>query len=610
MIIKLNVITKNYKNALNNQDCITKKSFLKISINDNIYEIPIDKMKKTKILVAEKTSFNKNTIMKNFVFNDVKYYIYTDEFANIYITSNFNKFLKIRQRFLCFSFFKKIIFIGIMLDISKRVKGFDEVYLNKNFLGKIKRPLKFSVFKNIAVIKINYKDIINSNFIHNKISIGKKGLKLMPIRYYRRNENHPIDYYLKRKYLDKIIIVRSTINDRNVIITKIERTEEYYPLNLLKMHIARILSEFLKHKKINLFFEKESSQAQESGYHVFATIMNNKKELKINSINYFILNKKSEKYKELKLKYGKNLVAKYSLKHYILIFASKYFIASELSNHVLNPRLYIPQINQKIKTKPLIFLQHGIMFAKPVENPAASGFYKNNKGINIHKAVISSELEATQFYKMGYERSDLIKSGIPKFDISKMNEDADKIMFMPTYRFWEESEITSPEKIKETTYFKLFIRIIEAFEEANLLDKLIISSHPKFSEYISSSIPKYSNLIEKDINKALEQSKIFITDYSSASYDSHHRGACIIYYWEEKDYLIEKYQATPPINETNCDGPVVYSTKQLITEVKKIIKKNYKVPKIYEERFKKINEYSDNKNTERLIHELMKNNII
>ena len=67
-----------------------------------------------------------------------------------------------------------------------------------------------------------------------------------------------------------------------------------------------------------------------------------------------------------------------------------------------------------------------------------------------------------------------------------------------------------------------------------------------------------------------------ITDYSSASYDAHYRGAYIIYWWAEKDYLIDKYQ----------------------------------MDKKYENRYKKINEFHDGKNYKRLIEELQQLNII
>src|SRR5699024_7191047 len=102
--------------------------------------------------------------------------------------------------------------------------------------------------------------------------------------------------------------------------------------------------------------------------------------------------------------------------------------------------------------------------------------------------------------------------------------------------------------------------------------------HPKFVEVLQKVFSDKVN-IEPDINKGLEESRIFISDFSSASYDAHYRGAYIIYYWEEQDYLIENYKAVPPIDETNSDGVPVYNVDKLIGEVEKTIIFKYKMEK-------------------------------
>ena len=122
-----------------------------------------------------------------------------------------------------------------------------------------------------------------------------------------------------------------------------------------------------------------------------------------------------------------------------------------------------------------------------MDNPAAANFRKDNETVNFYKNIISSDLEATQFYKCGFEDEDLIKCGLPKFDLAKMDDDADKIMVMLTYRYWEESFVMDEDAIKETTYFKAYMRILEAFDKNGLLDRLIISCHPKFPDFLSIS---------------------------------------------------------------------------------------------------------------------------
>lgn len=171
---------------------------------------------------------------------------------------------------------------------------------------------------------------------------------------------------------------------------------------------------------------------------------------------------------------------------------------------------------------PFIFLQHGIMFAKPVDNPMAYGFHKDKNPYNIYKSVISSPLEAGEFYKMNYEEKDLILTGLATLDYAKLEQGADKIAFMPTYRFWEESLIYN-NNIEDTSYYKTIMKVIKAFKSAGLLERLLIVPHNKFSQHIYDNMPEYKENISDNPSEALKKSIVFITDYSSAIYDAIYR---------------------------------------------------------------------------------------
>lgn len=537
------------------------------------------------------------------------YYLYTTNSKNLYITDTFNRYANTRQKLVCRINNNYVCFYGIFTN-PRQLKNFDNIVLNKEIVGKVKRPFgNIKKLKNFVIIKIKIEDIISCGRIHNNIRIGRSKELSVPILMNLKHDG--MNYWARKKVGDNLIVVRSIISGSKIKISNIKFSPEYKKINLLKNFIAYNLSKIINNKKINLLFEKETNRASESGYYSFEKIMEYDKKYNLDSKNYFVIDKNSPDYADIKLKYKNNIIEKYSFKHYLYIYLSKYFISSELSNHVINPRIYLWNLNKCISTKPLVFLQHGIMFSKPVDNPAASNFRKDFEHTYYYKNIISSDLEATQFYKCGFEDEDLIKCGLPKFDIAKMDDDADKIMVMLTYRFWEETFVNDEEKIKETTYYQAYMKIFKAFEENNLLNKLMVSCHPKFTEFLNNLNPKYANCVENDIGKALAKSKIFITDYSSASYDAHYRGSYIIYYWEEKEYLIEKYGgAIPPINEDNCDGVPVFSIDELINEVKKAINNNYIMDDLYQERYRKINEFHDGKNGDRLVKELIKLDII
>lgn len=589
-----------------------EKEYIHITIIKNDSTMYVEKAIKDlnkKIVLLKNISFEKQKIVKTISINEKIYYIYIDKKGNLCSTPKVNDIYNIKQKLYSFSTKRNIYFWGIITNTSNKADNFETVYLGENKYGKIKRPFKKWKMKHIAIIKIKIKDIVKLEKIHNEISISNNNsIHIQIISAHRAKKG--MRYFCKKKYDNKIVILRTIMNGRRFNLTQIPYEKEYSIINSLKNNIAKILYPIFLHKKINLMFEKETGKANESGWYIFEKIMQYYQQKKKKSNTYFIIDKNSVDYLKTKQKYKKNIINKYSLKHYIYIYASKYFISSELSNHVINPRVYIKSLNNVISKKPLIFLQHGIMFAKPVDNPAARGFYKKNNAANIYKSVVCSDLEAEQFYKMGYSSSDLLKVGLPKFDISTMNKNADKIMLMLTYRYWEEALINNEEQIKETTYFKRYMKLIKEFEKNNLLDKLIISGHPKFITKITEKLSEYKEIVETDINKGLENCKIFITDFSSASYDAHYRGAYIIYDWEEKDYLIENYKAIPPVNEENCDGVAVYNAEDLVKEVKKAIKNNCIMEAKYQERYRKINEFSDGHNGDRLIKELQELKII
>ena len=584
------------------EEKLLAKKWAELEINGETYNFLVSSINPTARIA---TDVDYDIPYHKIILHKKAYYIFTRN-NNLYITSNLNRILRRNSRFFCHITKKHIYFFGKYTNIESTFPGYEKVFLEKEHIADIKRPFKWWRLKSFAIIKLSLEDINHSGAVHSAVTIGCDPEYALPLTLKKKHRG--INYYSRKHVGDHYYLIRTIVSRSNVRIVNIPMTPEYTLANRIKNFFARVFAKLLGPGNSALLFEKETFKANESGYYVFEKIMERKED--INSKVYFVIDKNSPDFEKVYSQYPQNTIIKYTFKHYLNIYRSKCFISSELSNHVINPRLYIRSINKVIAKKPLVFLQHGIMFAKPVDNPAAAGFKKNNGAINFYKCVVSSDLEATQFHRLRFDDSDLIKCGLPKFDVSYMNEDADKILVMLTYRYWEETLVMDPERIGETTYYNAYMEILNAFEKEGLLDKVLISCHPKFAECIINAAPKYESIVEKDINKALENSKVFITDYSSASYDAHYRGAYVIYYWKERDYLIENYKAIPPVNEENCDGVPIFDVDSLVNEVKHAIANDYKMDPMYQERYKKINEFDDNRNGERLVDELINLDII
>ena len=117
-------------------------------------------------------------------------------------------------------------------------------------------------------------------------------------------------------------------------------------------------------------------------------------------------------------------------------------------------------------------------------------------------------------------------------------------------------------------------------------------------------------VLDARYDDVLKDTAVLITDYSSIAYDAFYRGSRVVFYWEEKDYCLSQYGPSTKLmlNEGNVYGDVAYSTENL----GEIIKKNYNNPQTeeYKNRYSKLVNFHDGKNTERLIEFLKKDGII
>lgn len=585
---------------------------IEITLNNQVEIVNFSRMnkgKKKRIFSQSENGYQtKENIVSIISIDKTRYYVYARKEALYFGKSNHYKITGYRSRLLPIISKRNVYLVGRHTHYAHNAhQKYETLYLHDkgNKLANFRRPFSsMPLFRRYGYFKFPLDALFANERIHNNFFIGDDNLIVHNLKL--KNGDRKVRTATIKKNDEQLNVIRTNLHG-NVTSTIVPFTEEYKTKHRMMILAAQCVAPFMKikKKKINLFFEKKSAKADESGYRVFEKVI----EENVSSKNFFVIDLKADAYQELKEKYGKRIVEKYSFRHYLLIFMADALISSELPNHLLNDRLYIDKLRNKIMRVPLIFLQHGIMFAKPVDNPMAMGFHKQNNGYNIKKCVISSELEAGEFYKMGYEREDLLLTGLATFDHAYMKPEAYKIAYMPTYRYWEEGLIYKNE-IESTSYYKSIMNVIQAFEKAGLLDRLLIVPHNKFSQYIYENMPEYKHIICDNPSEALRVSKVFITDYSSAIYDAIFRGAFPIFYWEEKDYLIEKYQAIPPVNEKNAPGPIAYNANELIETVKAAIENDYEMSELDKLKYKAINSFDDRKNTERIVNYLKEEKFI
>ena len=359
-----------------------------------------------------------------------------------------------------------------------------------------------------------------------------------------------------------------------------------------------------KTKKLVLLFEKNASKFEESASVLFEKLI----ESGYNTA-YFIIAK--EAIDQVPEKYRKNVLIKNSFKHYLYFFKAKTFIGTETMVHSIDLKTFniLALMKVQSKNKNYVFLQHGVMFMVSLDSESR-GMFKRQVLNGKYRVVVSSQAESEHFTKLGrHYDDDIYITGLPKFDKNVLNDDADKITIMPTWRPWEIN--TARENFLETSYFKMIMKIFDAVPE-HLKDKVLILPHPLIINELKKLPKSVTDVIVTDpkYDDILRQTRVLITDYSSIAYDAFYRGTRVIFYWEEKDACMAEYGPTTKLmlNDDNVYGDFFYNTDGL-TEA---IERNYNNPQTEEqkEKYSKIVQFHDGKNTERLIAFLKKDGII
>ena len=141
----------------------------------------------------------------------------------------------------------------------------------------------------------------------------------------------------------------------------------------------------IKHRKrkINVFYEKFSSKAEEGTYDLFLLMQKDNK-----SRNYFVITEDSPDYE--KIKDNTDVIKKYSLKYYWIVFNADNFISTEAPIHLNILRSNNTYLRKSLTDKPFVFLQHGITYLKC--QGKNSTFAKNKDG-QVSYIVVGSEKE-------------------------------------------------------------------------------------------------------------------------------------------------------------------------------------------------------------------------
>ncbi|MBR3844447.1 MAG: CDP-glycerol glycerophosphotransferase family protein [Clostridia bacterium] len=223
-----------------------------------------------------------------------------------------------------------------------------------------------------------------------------------------------------------------------------------------------------KAKKLILLYEKNGGKYEESASVLYEELLNQG----INNA-YFVITKDSSYLPRVAEQYRKNLVYKYTFRHYLYFFKTQNFIGTEAIAHAIDLKTFNLLALKKIANKNLnyVFLQHGVMYMVSLDSESRELFARKVlKG--KYRVVVSSQKEADHFTTLGrHLPEDIYITGLPKFDRNIHYPNADKIVIMPTWRPWEINQARGD--FANTGYCRMMMDLYENLPE-HLRKKTVI----------------------------------------------------------------------------------------------------------------------------------------
>lgn len=627
-------ISKEYNQKIIEQSKESKESdHLIIEYDNDKAECDLNQLGKWKKLF-DITSFPPNLIIKIIKLNNI-YYLYTNEDSDLMITSKISNILSFKHRCFGIRMNNKKIKINLIGFLTTKIVNFNNFNIKYKFkigdcvvkeikdvsiypkpVSKIKKIFNknnyFSFSIDLDEIINNEKDFTLFNAINFSVEIdGIEFLYPIKLETKEKEEKYNLLPIVTRRKENFCIYIRRTFK-QNLIISK-RRIEKIEKTKKFKFSESKFMTMFFKfvgtlykkisRKKINLYFEKFASKAEEGVFELFEHARDNSKISK----NYFIIEDNIENKKYLT---KKNVCVKHSFKYYFLLFASTNIISTESSGHLNILGTVNKHIKKAIFDKNFVFLQHGIIYMKSLKN---SAFSKNHDAYPV-LFVVSSKKEARIVHDMlNIPKNRLIITGLAVYDKITPNhinqKSLDKVVIMLTWKDYEE-HITD---FSKTTYYQNNLNLYKMLCKLLPKENIKIVPHPKVKDKmlsVKSSLPIYSGLI----SEAIEEAKLLITDYSSICYNSFYRGAGVIFYQPDLELYEQKRGKLIP-NDDEYIGYRCFTEKELTKLLKEgiidsKINLNYYRTEKFINNYKSINEFSDGKNTERIYSELKKKKII
>lgn len=338
----------------------------------------------------------------------------------------------------------------------------------------------------------------------------------------------------------------------------------------LAMIAASITNLIQPFHRPQLAFEKLSERAQESGFAYFKYVQAHYPKERL----YFIIKRDSPDYS--KLKTMQRVVIHGSFQHFYLLHRASLFVSSETPGHAYFWRENMGLTANVVRTKPYVFLQHGVLGFKKLDNI----FYGDR--LTAPSLLITSSLFEQNIVtsQLDYDAKRAPITGLARWDMIDLAQERltnrDKILVFYTWRPWLDD--TSDEAFRASQYFQHIKTTLTTLGEYD--DKQIVfMMHPKLHATLDQSLLSTVKLwTDNDgpMNELLSSVATVITDYSSISWEAYYREIPVVFDMFDQTRYADEVGSYIDLDELPF-GVKVTQDKHLQVALSEIANRNYHI---------------------------------
>ncbi|MFE4967155.1 glycosyltransferase [Streptomyces sp. NPDC056660] len=341
---------------------------------------------------------------------------------------------------------------------------------------------------------------------------------------------------------------------------------------------------FLNGKEIWLVGER-SDTAQDNSYHFFKWARIHRKRRNV----YYVIDAASADHAKV-APYG-NVLELGSFKHRMYLLHATKLIGSYDSESYLVPEgykkaLFLHRFGELVRYQR-VFLQHGVTY-----NDVTSGA---DQRIASYDLLVTAGRQERDFMaqEAGYgDRAQPV--GFPRFDaLQRERRDKPRILLMPTWRQWivtaSYKKSTGPARTSftQSEYYRFYKTLLSDPRLGRALDHFGVDleffPHYEIRPYLhtfqfSSPSIQVADPHTRNVQQAMKECSLMVTDYSSVFFDVAYMGIPLVYVpFDEEDFYGRHYKRGYFNLAEDGFGPVCRTVDQAVDEIIAAIARDFTV---------------------------------